>query len=365
MLFHIIVISAGLFCSLILFYRFPLLKNSIHTEAIHKVSVIIPARNEEDNLSELLQDLKQQNYPIYEIICIDDGSTDETAKIAASFGVKVITITDKPKDWTGKSWACQKGSEIASGDILLFLDADVRLSSNGISSLMQAYEDHQCVISVQPYHHMEESYEEFSMFFNMIQIGANGTSTIFNNKNVGLYGPVILIHHETYKAIEGHRSVKNSIVDDLAMGEKLKQIGFSFKLLLGRPHISFRMYRGGFVELLRGWTKNYATGALKTPLLLFVMVFLWITSCISVFICFIQSLIALNLFYLIIFTSLLILWILELFRIAGYIGNFKKVTIIGYPIYMAFFLWVIILSFIKKIFRLNVVWKDRKIKLEK
>lgn len=365
MLYNILVISAGLLMSLLLFYHFPFLNKSKGINPTRKISIIIPARNEESSLSYLLQDLKQQSYPIQEILCVDDCSTDNTTKIAASLGVKVITITDKPEDWTGKAWACQKGGEVARGDLFLFLDADVRLSPDAIFSLIQTYDENQCVVSVQPYHQMEKSHEQFSFIFNLMQIAANGTSMVSKIGNVGLYGPVILFDKEIYRSIGGHVSAKSSIVDDLALGEKLTQAGFPFKLFLGGEDISFRMYGGGFSDLLGGWTKNFATGALKTPPLLFSMVFLWITSCTLVLISVIQAIIMQNLFYVIIFSLLYVLWVLELSRIAPEIGNFKRYVKNAFPIYMALFIGVLALSFIKKLFHLNVVWKGRKIRLEK
>ena len=289
MILNIIEVFAGLIISLLLFYRFPVLKKITDLKRPYKVSVIIPARNEEKNIPLLLQDLMKQTYSAYEIIGVDDCSVDNTAKIISSYGVSLLSIKDKPEDWTGKAWACEKGAESASGDLLLFLDADVRLQPLAISKLISTYVENQCVISVQPYHKTEKKYEQFSLFFNLIQIAANGTSSFFKFKNPGLYGPVILIDRDTYQGIGGHISAKSSIVDDLALGEKLTQKGFSFKLFLGENDISFRMYGDGFKKLLQGWTKNYATGALKTPPLLFLMVFLWITSCTSVFLFIIQA----------------------------------------------------------------------------
>ncbi len=365
MLYNIILISVGLVFSLLLFFRFPMLMSSTNITKQYKVSIIIPARNEEKNIALLLQDLKNQIYPIHEIICVDDCSLDDTAKVATKYGVNLIKISDKPKDWTGKAWACQKGAENASGDILLFLDADVRISSKGISSLMQTYEENKCVVSVQPYHQVMQGYEQFSIFFNLIQIAANGMTMFVKCKSPGLYGPVILISKEKYNIIEGHSSARNSIVDDLALREKLSKSGFPFKLFLGGDCFSFRMYSKGIKELMQGWTKNYATGALKTPMLVFMMVFLWVSSCALVFISLIQSILMHNLLYVSICLFLYFLWVIELLRISRSIGNFKIYAILIFPLYLVMFILIFILSFVKKMFHMNVVWKDRKIKLEK
>jgi len=362
---NIIVISVGLMISLLLFNRFPLLKKGNGIKQIYHISVIIPARNEEANLPLLLHDLNLQTYPIHEIICVDDCSSDKTAEIASSFETKLIMVRDKPKDWIGKTWACHIGSEAASGDIFLFLDADVRLSPDAVSNLIMAYEENQCVISVQPYHNTVKGYEQFSLFFNIIQIAANGMSMIFPCPAAGLFGPVILIDQVSYKVIKGHKAVRNSITDDIALGKKLAETRSPFRLYLGGEHISFRMYRKSIKDLFHGWTKNFATGAIKTPVPVFIMVFLWVTSCTSVIISAISSIITQDLLYLVMCSLLYILWTFELHRITRKIGDFKIYAIICYPVYLFFFLYVFILSFIKKLFHMNVVWKDRKIKLEK
>ena len=106
-LVEIVIVLCGFAVVGLLFYHVPKLRieNGQNVE-FPKLSVIIPARNEEDNLPLLLTDLARQSYRPLEIICVDDGSTDETARIAESFGIKVISLRDKPEGWTGHS-RCQ------------------------------------------------------------------------------------------------------------------------------------------------------------------------------------------------------------------------------------------------------------------
>ena len=365
MLDLMITIAIGLLSSLILFYKFPSIKINRTADSKHQLSIIIPARNEEKNIRLLLQDLMRQNAPIHEIICVDDGSIDKTFEVASSFDVKTISIKDKPGDWMGKTWACQTGADTATGDMLLFLDADVRLSPHAISRLMHAYEENRCVISVQPYHQTDKHYEQFSFFFNLIQIAGNGTSMIGEQECAGLCGPVILIDQQTYLSIDRHLSAKNSIVDDMAMGKKLKQMGFPFKLFMGSKDISYRMYGDNFKSLFQGWTKNYASGALKTSLVVFGLVFLWVTSCIASVIIVVQSLWDFNMRNLLWAMILYLLWVLELFRVSKDVGQFKKSTIFAYPIYLFFFLMVFFISLFKKVFKMDVAWKGRKIKQDR
>ena len=281
-LLELIVVLTGIAITFILFYRIPKLP-TINNDLSNfpTISVIIPARNEENNLALLLSDLKAQKLPVLEVTCVDDESEDSTSKIALAFGVKLIRLEKKPKGWIGKSWACQNGANAAKGDLLLFLDADVRLSPDGISTIVTAYLNNRCTISVQPYHKTKKAYEQFSMMFNLIQIAANGTA-LPKPRNIGLYGPVILIPRLDYIRAGGHESIKTSIVDDIALGSQLIKTGQHFSLFVGNSDVAFRMYGNGLRSLLQGWVKNMATGAAKTPVTTFIMVFLWIASLISV-----------------------------------------------------------------------------------
>src|SRR5690606_25207586 len=148
-------------------------------------------------------DLQGQTIPIHEIIVVDDGSTDQTSKIIDQYHVKKITVTEKNKDYVGKSWAIETGSLSATGDLLLFLDADVRLTNNATKSLVALYEEKHHIITVLLYHETNKHYEQFSIPFNLISIAANNTSTLFP-KSIGCFGPCILIEKKVYEDIGRH-----------------------------------------------------------------------------------------------------------------------------------------------------------------
>ncbi len=359
-IFELSLVITGLITSWILYRSFPFVHAFKSKEEFPKLTVIIPARNEEKNLPLILQDLKNQSIKTFEIICVDDCSKDQTAKIANDFVVKVISIRDKPSEWLGKSWACQRGADEASTDILLFIDADVRLEVDSIGRLLQTYFDNNCAISVQPYHMIGKGYEQFSMFFNLIQIGVTGITTPGNNY-VGLYGPIIMINKNDYISLGGHSSVKRSVIEDVDLGIRMKDAGIPYKLYMGDKGIRFRMYANGLNDLIKGWLKNFATGASKTPPLKFLLVFLWITSLLSVPFHIILFIFVINPIMLSIYVFLYFLWFFEIFRIAPKMGNFNLSTIIFYPIPLFFFLAVFILSFFKKIFGLKTSWKGRKV----
>lgn len=356
-----VVVLIGLAVTPVLFYRIPRLPERMGREQrLPTVSVIIPARNEEKNLPLLLRDLQCQSAAPLEIICVDDDSSDSTFKIAESYGVKVISLHGKPYGWTGKSWACQSGAEAASGELLLFLDADVRMGRSGIQRILQAYSDGNCTISVQPFHKTEKVYEQMSILFNLIQIAANGTA-LPEQHGAGLYGPVILISKADYYKIGKHESVRKSIIEDMALGTRLKEAGVPFRLFVGDNDVSFRMYGDGLKGLLQGWVKNMASGALKTPPAVLAMVFFWVTSMTSVPIHILTSAAYGNIFCLLAYLLLYLVWVLVLRFTSKKIGEFRLAAILAFPVPVAGFLGIFTVSAFKKAFGLKVKWKGRAI----
>jgi len=360
-IFEFSIVLIGLAVTPVLFYRIPRLTESRSGEGnFPKVSVIIPARNEENNLPLLLADLRAQSSAPFEIICVDDDSSDGTVQVAEAYGVRVLSLHKKPGGWTGKSWACQNGANAAKGELLLFLDADVRLGPNGLRRIIQTYSDCNCPISVQPYHKTQKAYEQLSMLFNLIQIAANGTA-LPKAVGVGLYGPVILISQSDYYNIGGHECVKKSVVEDVALGHQLKKAGIPYQLFVGDKEISFRMYANGAGSLLQGWVKNMATGAAKTPLHIFWMVFFWIASLISAPLHVVQFAVSGDVLWIAIYLLLSIVWMVVLNFILKKIGQFKLLAIVLYPLMAGVFLGVFVVSMFKKAFGINVIWKGRAI----
>ena len=118
-----------------------------------RVSVIIPARNEAENLPDLLASLDANSFPPLEVIVVDDSSEDDTFHVAEEAGVKVISAGRLPEGWMGKPYACWIGALKAEGEFLLFLDADTRLLPETLSALLAQYlEQGSGIVSVYPYH---------------------------------------------------------------------------------------------------------------------------------------------------------------------------------------------------------------------
>ena len=355
------IVVLGFASAAVLFFRFPRLP-AAKTEfgSLPSLSIIIPARNEGKNLPLLLGDLSAQTFTPLEIICVDDASTDDTAQIARTQGVKLISLRDKPDDWTGKTWACQNGANQAEGELLLFLDADVRLQKDALKRLLQAYSNTRCTISVQPFHRTQKLYEQFSLPFNLIQIAGSG-SALPNPCDIGLYGPVILMPKVDYIAIGGHENARKSVVEDMTLGENLKKTNRPYRLFIGDNGISFRMYVGGLSDLLQGWVKNLASGAAKTPLLVFVMIFFWIASMCSPTVQIATYLPSGDLFWVGLYVLLYILWVAILMVLSRRVGRFLFPAILFYPILLVVMLCVFAVSAFHKLFGLNVRWKGRSV----
>lgn len=360
-LIELIIILAGFGMTFLLFYHIPSLPRAPENPGRVSISVIIPARNEETTLPLLLGDLARQTLAPVEVVCVDDASTDGTAAVAKNYGARLLTITEKPDGWLGKSWACQTGANAAAGDLLLFLDADVRLGPDALSRIAAAYRSGGQTLSVQPFHEAIALYEQLSLFFNLIQIAANGTA-LKSPVNLGLYGPVILIAKETYLEIGGHESVKGSIVEDMALGEQLKKRNIPYRLFVGDSGLSFRMYPCGLGCLLQGWIKNLAAGAAKTPPWLFAAVFLWIASATSVPLHLFRAISAQGWLGIVVYGALYLCWVAVILALMRRIGKFRSVAAFFYPFALAAFFALFLVSTFKRIFGIQVHWKGRAIR---
>lgn len=366
MIIELALTLAGLLLGFLLFFRHPRLPQARIPTAKPKLSVIIPARNEEGNIGALIHDLQAQTLTPMEIIVVDDLSTDRTHALALEAGATVFSVVEKPTGWMGKTWACHIGSENAHGDLLIFVDADVRMEKQALARLYTAYAEKGEVISVQPYHRMLKSYERFSLFFNLVEICADGVTPLFKAKQLGLFGPTILISKETYDAIQGHRGVKNALVDDLSLGSSLNKARIPFKLFLGSwKDITFRMYPDGYKTLWQGWVKNFATGAAATPFFLLAGLVLWTGTGLGALTNLIVASLNAQWFYAGAFGAAFLIYGLSVFLEARRIGNYRIWTIFLFPVLMLHFYLLFFVSLFKKVFKRKVVWKDRKVWMEK
>lgn len=226
------------------------------------LSIIIPARNEEQNLPRLLASITRSATRAAEVLVIDDGSTDNTAALAASFGAQVLTSAEKPERWTGKSWACYQGAQIAAGDPLLFLDADTYFLPGGLDRLKSWWSrerNQKHVVSILPYHAMRAPYEQLSLFFNILMAaGAGGFGALAGPR---LFGQSLLISKETYFAAGGHAAVCGVVLENLRWAGRLRDFGARIVCAGGKDTLHMRMFPDGFRHMSESWAKAFLQGA--------------------------------------------------------------------------------------------------------
>ena len=233
------------------------------------VSILVPARNEASNIARCVRSLLNQDYPNYEIIVLDDGSEDATASIVAMLmlpqddphkKLRMLHGQELPEGWLGKNWACHQLSEAASGEFLLFTDADTSHNVNSLSSAMAAlYTEDAQFLSIFPLQQAVSMPER--LVVPLVQLFVSGllpTWQVSRSPNPAFSaanGQFMLFNTAAYTHIGGHGAVRGVVLEDVLLGRRIKQAGFKQLLPDGRDSVTCRMYRSGG-EVWRGFSKN-------------------------------------------------------------------------------------------------------------
>ena len=350
----------------VFFFRVPLChKKQAKNITRPTVSIIVPARNEESNIPNLVRSLQGQIKVDDEIIVVDDHSEDNTAAVAAQKGARVIKSSEMPRGWTGKTWACYQGARKAAGKVLVFLDADTLIEEDGLDTILSNYMENGGVLSIQPYHEMRKLYEQFSAFFNLVLMAAMGSFTVFGKiiQPIGLFGPVIVMEKKLYLQSGGFEKVKGEILEDLAFGAEFKKQGVKIHCYGGRGTASFRMYPGGMRQLITGWSKGFAMGAAKTSIPVLIMIIAWITGAIGATRNLLQTAIVTDSSMLTLWGVLYVAYAVQIYCMLYRIGDFKPYVALLFPIFLLFFFAVFAYSFIIIFMRKTLSWKGRTIKV--
>jgi 4,4'-diaponeurosporenoate glycosyltransferase len=348
-------------------FRIPRCRSgTIETGSCPSVSIIIPARNEEKSLPILFASLRDQSFIPYEIIVVVNQSQDRTLDIAEKEGVKTIQSEPLPAGWMGKPWACYQGAKAAKGEILIFLDADTFFEKEGLKNVLYEYLCKNGTISIQPYHKTKRLYEQLSSFFNLIGMAAMGTFTVVGNiiKPIGLFGPCVVMRKKDYLEIGGHIAVKGEVVEDLALGNKLKKQKMPIYCYGGKGAISFRMYPNGIRELVDGWSKGFATGAIKTYIPILLGIIAWVGGGISATRYVIEAISNMNTISILVWTLAYLGYTIQIYWMLFRLGTFGFYTALFYPISLLFFLVIFLRSFFLIFIRRRVRWKGITIPLK-
>jgi len=327
--------------------------------AAGRLSIIIPARNEEANLPGLLTSIAAQSSRQDEVIVVDDASTDRTAEVARDHGARVIASQPLPEGWRGKTWACHQGAQAATGDWLLFLDADTWFEPDGLAQVLMEFESTGGgALSVAPHHEVRRFHEQFSAFFNLVMLAGTGAFTVRRDglPPRGLLGQFLLIERSAYERVGGHEAVKGRILENFWLAEQLRTAGVPLRCRTGRGVFAFRMYPNGWRELVEGWTKGFAGGAGQTPPVILWLVVLWMIGLMLAPLAVVLGAFQWPGLVAYVLCAMQVGWMLR------QVGSFHWLTALLYPVPLVFYFVVFTRSVWRAKRGQHVEWKGRQIR---
>jgi glycosyltransferase involved in cell wall biosynthesis len=212
-----------------------------------KISIILPARNEEKFIRHCIDSLLKQDYPDFEIILVNDESTDKTLEIMKEFEkshpakIKVVNVTHRDENWIGKNWACYQGYLKSNGNLLLFTDADSCHSEKTLSLAVQNIIHNRLdAITVMPMLLCYDFLTKVTIPILTTFMHTRFSPLKVNNakSRVGYFiGSYFIINRDTYEKVGTHESVKHEIIEDGALGKKVKEANFKMKMVRGETYI--------------------------------------------------------------------------------------------------------------------------------
>lgn len=228
------------------------------------VSVIVPARDEEEDIERTVRAMLAQTYPALEVIVVDDRSTDATGAILDSIAdprlIVVHATEEPPQGWLGKPWALHQGSRRASGELLLFVDADVTYAPEGVAAAVARFEESGVgLLSLFPRLGMHGFWEHIAMP-NLAVFAFTFLPLWLANRNrmpvlaVG-GGPGNLLRRRDYDDAGGHEALKDAVIDDVGLARLMRRHGYRTEVVRAEDFVYVRMYHG-LREVVDGFTKN-------------------------------------------------------------------------------------------------------------
>jgi chlorobactene glucosyltransferase len=244
------------------------------------ISVCVPARNEQRNIGRCIQSILDQDYPNFEVIVLEDRSTDATSSILDGLkplaaqrehALHIMHGAPLPDGWAGKPYALHQAVSAARGEWLCFIDADTFLKPQTLSSVyVRAVETQADLFTIMTFQILGSFWEKTVMPLVMTALSVGFSPRRVNDprtRDAIANGQFILIKRRVYEAIGGHEAIKDMIVEDKAISERVKWNGFRLVVADGSRLASTRMYTS-LAEMWEGWTKNVYLGLRETPAML-------------------------------------------------------------------------------------------------
>jgi len=227
------------------------------------ISAIVPARNEEASIAQAVESLQAQD-GVREIIVVNDGSTDGTGAILADLAMciprlRVLDAGVLPAGWIGKNYAVTIGAQDASGDWLLFLDADTELEPGATQrALSDAREFSAALVSYSPEQEMKTLGEKILIPFVFARLAEHFSYERVNDPRMpdaAANGQFLMIRRDVYFLVGGHGTIRSRVLEDVALARLVKGSGYNIHFAPGLGIARTRMYRS-FRAMWQGWTKN-------------------------------------------------------------------------------------------------------------
>jgi glycosyltransferase involved in cell wall biosynthesis len=250
------------------------------------VTVIVPARNEEQHIAASLQSLLEQDYPSLEILAVDDRSTDRTGAVMDALAarhpdrLRVLHVTELPAGWLGKTHAMALAARQSTSDYLLFTDADVLFAPDAlrrsVGYLLQSRGDHLVTMPTLIIRRWDEA-----VVLGFIQVSSLWAARPWKVADprarrdaIGV-GAFNLVRRSAYLEVGGFEALRMEVVEDLTLGRRLKHAGFGARLAYGRGLVNIH-WAAGALGLAHVLTKNIFS-ALGFRILLVAVSCVWLT----------------------------------------------------------------------------------------
>lgn len=237
------------------------------------LSVIIPARNEATAIEAVVRSVLATTYEPFELIVVDDRSSDETARIvgriaAADARVHLVRGAELESGWFGKPWACAQGHRAAKGELLCFTDADTRHEPTLLEHAVGALEQHNAaLVTVSPFQRSVSFWERAVMPQIWALLGFRYHPLAVNRatraRDVIANGQFILVRRDAYEAVGTHAAVKHEVAEDLALAQAFVRHGHRLWFGFAESLMETRMYTG-LREIIGGWSKNIYLGGRRS-----------------------------------------------------------------------------------------------------
>jgi chlorobactene glucosyltransferase len=248
------------------------------------VSILVPVRNEAQNVEPCLRSLLAQEYGDFEILVLDDESTDGTGEILAALSSEDLRLRvpqgkPLPQGWLGKHWACFQLAQIAAGELLLFTDADTRHHPQALGDAVAALVAERCdLLSALPREIVISWAERLAVpiipwsILSFLPLGLAHRLRV--PALTAAVGQFVLCGREAYVEVCGHAALRDHTADDLALVRLMAARGFVWRLVDGSSRVSCRMYQDTH-QVLEGFSKNLFA-AFDYRIVPFVFVWLWL-----------------------------------------------------------------------------------------